>query len=170
MAELDPAEQIKELTSTLENIEAVLDLDAKRTEIEQLREQSADPELWNDQANAQKVTRRLSFLESEVSKVENIRSRIDDLGVLFELAAAENDAETLAEARRELAALRKDISDLEVRTLLSGPYDEREALISINAQAGGVDAADWDADAAADVPPLGGAPRLPDGDLRDLLR
>ena len=76
-------------------------------------------------------------------KVENIRSRIDDLGVLFELAAAENDAETLAEARRELAALRKDISDLEVRTLLSGPYDEREALISINAQAGGVDAADW---------------------------
>jgi len=143
VAELDPAEQIKELTSTLENIEAVLDLDAKRTEIEQLREQSADPELWNDQANAQKVTRRLSFLESEVSKVENIRSRIDDLGVLFELAAAENDAETLAEARRELAALRKDISDLEVRTLLSGPYDEREALISINAQAGGVDAADW---------------------------
>src|SRR5690606_14994487 len=128
---------------TLENIEAVLDLDAKRTEIEQLREQSADPELWNDQDNAQKVTRRLSFLESEITKVESIHSRLDDIGVLFELAAAENDAETLAEARGELESLRSDIGELEVRTLLSGPYDEREALVTINAQAGGVDAADW---------------------------
>ncbi|MEY9215376.1 peptide chain release factor 2 [Thermobifida halotolerans] len=143
MAELDPAEQIKELSSTLESIEAVLDLDAKRTEIEQLREQSADPELWNDQENAQKVTRRLSFLESEITRVEGIRGRLDDIGVLFELAAAEDDADTLAEARTELESLRRDIGELEVRTLLSGPYDEREALVSINAQAGGVDAADW---------------------------
>ncbi|WP_133741903.1 peptide chain release factor 2 [Actinorugispora endophytica] len=143
MADLDPVEQIKELSSTLASVESVLDLDAKRTEIEQLREQSADPELWNDQDNAQKVTRRLSFLESEINKVEGIRQRLDDLGVLFELAAAEDDADTLAEAENELESLRKDVGELEVRTLLSGPYDEREALVSINAQAGGVDAADW---------------------------
>ncbi|TDQ51982.1 peptide chain release factor 2 (bRF-2) [Actinorugispora endophytica] len=143
VADLDPVEQIKELSSTLASVESVLDLDAKRTEIEQLREQSADPELWNDQDNAQKVTRRLSFLESEINKVEGIRQRLDDLGVLFELAAAEDDADTLAEAENELESLRKDVGELEVRTLLSGPYDEREALVSINAQAGGVDAADW---------------------------
>ncbi|RCV55914.1 peptide chain release factor 2 [Marinitenerispora sediminis] len=143
MADQDPAEEIKELSSTLASVESVLDLDAKRTEIEQLREQSADPELWNDQDNAQRVTRRLSYLESEVTRVEGIQRRLEDLGVLFELAAAEDDADTLAEARAELAALRKDVGDLEVRTLLSGPYDEREALVTINAQAGGVDAADW---------------------------
>src|SRR5690606_35534195 len=60
-----------------------------------------------------------------------------------ELAAAENDAETLAEARGELEPLRSDIGAPEVRTLLSGPYDEREALVTINAQAGGVAAAAW---------------------------
>lgn len=143
MADQEPAEKIKELSSTLASVEAVLDLDAKHTEIAELREQSADPELWNDQENAQKVTRRLAHLESMVSKVENLRQRIDDLGVLYDLAASESDSETLAEAERELKTLRADIGDLEVRTLLSGPYDEREALVSIYAQAGGIDAADW---------------------------
>ncbi|MBV2362120.1 peptide chain release factor 2 [Streptomonospora nanhaiensis] len=143
MADLDPAEKIKELSSTLASVEAVLDLDAKQREIEELREQSADPELWNDPGEAQKVTRRLANLESTVSKVGNIRRRLDDLSVLYELAASEDDADTLAEADSELDSLRGDIGELEVRTLLNGPYDEREALVTINSQAGGVDAADW---------------------------
>ena len=63
--------------------------------------------------------------------------------MLFELAERENDAPTREEAERELAALRSEIDQLEVRTLLSGEYDAREALISINAQAGGADAADF---------------------------
>ncbi|GAA3739466.1 peptide chain release factor 2 [Salinactinospora qingdaonensis] len=125
------------------SVESVMDLGAKRTEIEQLREQSADPELWNDQDNAQRVTRRLSYLETEVARVEAIRERIDDLPILFELAETESDPEAKSEAQAELAQLRKDIGDLEVRTLLSGPYDQREALVTINSQAGGIDAADW---------------------------
>ncbi|WP_394356510.1 peptide chain release factor 2 [Spiractinospora alimapuensis] len=134
---------MRDLTSTLASVEAVMDLDAKHTEIDQLREQSSDPELWNDQATAQVVTRRLSALESEVNKVESVRQRVEDLGVLFELAEAEDDPDTRVEAEQELASLRKDMADLEVRTLLAGPYDERGALITINSQAGGVDAADW---------------------------
>ncbi|WP_026128464.1 peptide chain release factor 2 [Nocardiopsis halophila] len=143
MADLDPAEKLKELASTMASVEAVLDLDAKNTEIAELREQSADPELWNDQDHAQAVTRKLANLESTVNKVGSIRQRLEDAGVLFELAASEEDADARAEADRELESLRADIGELEVRTLLSGPYDEREALVSINAQAGGVDAADW---------------------------
>ncbi|MDT0301631.1 peptide chain release factor 2 [Streptomonospora wellingtoniae] len=143
MADLDPADKIKELTTTLANVEAVLDLDAKRREIDELREQSADPELWNDPDRAQQVTRRLSHLESTVSKVGTIRRRLDDLSVLYELASSEDDPDTRTEADNELESLRSDIGELEVRTLLSGPYDEREALVSINSQAGGIDAADW---------------------------
>jgi peptide chain release factor 2 len=63
--------------------------------------------------------------------------------VLFDLAESENDEPTREEAVRELAALRTEIDQLEVRTLLNGQYDAREALISINAQAGGADAADF---------------------------
>lgn len=72
-----------------------------------------------------------------------LKSRVEDIPVLFELAEAENDDSALAEAAQELESLEQDISDVEVRTLLSGEYDEREALVTIRAEAGGVDAADW---------------------------
>jgi peptide chain release factor 2 len=143
VADIDPAQQLKDLASTVASVEAVMDLEAKHTEIEELRERSSDPELWNDQATAQAVTKRLSTLESEVTKVASVRRRLEDLEVLFELAQAEDDADTRAEAQRELETLSREVSELEVRTLLAGPYDERSALVSINAQAGGVDAADW---------------------------
>jgi peptide chain release factor 2 len=69
--------------------------------------------------------------------------RVEDLEVLVELAQAEDDADTLAEAERELISVRKALGELEVRTLLSGEYDAREALVTIRAEAGGVDAADF---------------------------
>jgi peptide chain release factor 2 len=143
VAGLDPADEIAALTSKLASIEAVLDPAAMETEAEGLREQSADPELWTDPDRGQKVTRRLSYLEAELTRLAGLHQRLGDTQVLFELAEAEDDAPTRDEAFRELAALRSEIDGLEVRTLLSGQYDSREALISINAQAGGADAADF---------------------------
>jgi peptide chain release factor 2 len=143
MAGLDPAEEIAALTSKLASIEAVLDPAAMETEAEGLREQAADPELWADQDRAQKVGRRLSYLEAELARLAGLHQRLADTQVLFDLAESEDDAPTRDEASRELAALRSEIDGLEVRTLLSGEYDAREALISINAQAGGADAADF---------------------------
>lgn len=125
------------------SIEAVLDLDKIRADIARLEEEAAAPDLWDDLANAQKVTSRLSFLQGELRRVETLRGRIEDLGVLFELAEAEDDADTRAEAETELDAVKKAVEELEVRTLLSGEYDAREALINIRAEAGGVDAADF---------------------------
>jgi peptide chain release factor 2 len=140
---MDPAEQIKELDATLSGIESVLDLTAMRRDIAALREKAADPELWSDQERAQEVTRRLSHLEGDLNRVEGLRRRVDDVAVLLDLAREEDDQDTLAEAEREAGGLRGDLERLEVRTLLSGEYDEREALVTINSQAGGVDAADW---------------------------
>lgn len=125
------------------SIEAVLDLEKIRADIARLEEEAAAPNLWDDLANAQKITSRLSFLQGELRRVENLHSRVDDLAVLFELAEAENDADTRAEAEAELASVKKAVEELEVRTLLSGEYDAREALINIRAEAGGVDAADF---------------------------
>jgi peptide chain release factor 2 len=140
---VDSAEEIAALTSKLARIEAVLDPAAMRTEVEGLSEQAADPELWADQERAQKVHRRLSYLEAELARLAGLHQRLEDTQVLFDLAEGEDDAPTRDEAVRELAALRSEIDGLEVRTLLSGEYDAREALISINAQAGGADAADF---------------------------
>jgi peptide chain release factor 2 len=143
MAAIDPAEEIKELSSKLTGVEVVLDLDAMRREADGLRETASNPSLWDDTENAQAVTRRLSYLEGEVTRIAGLRGRLDDTQVMFELAAQENDEPTRDEAMRDLATLRDEINQLEVRTLLNGEYDAREALITINAQAGGADAADF---------------------------
>src|ERR1700689_3860168 len=140
---IDPASEISELTATLASVEAVLDLGAMRKEADGLRERSADPALWEDQDQAQQVTRRLSYLDGELARLEALHQRLDDTSVMFELAESENDEPTRVEATRDLSVLRQEMNQLEIRTLLSGEYDSREALISINAQAGGADAADW---------------------------
>src|SRR5690348_463226 len=127
----------------MESIEAVLDLAKMRADIAVLEEQAAAPSLWDNPDEAQKITSKLSHLQAEVRKAEALRGRIDDLGVLFELAEAEDDADTRAEAEAELEDVRKSLDEMEVRTLLSGEYDAREALVNIRAEAGGVDAADF---------------------------
>jgi peptide chain release factor 2 len=125
------------------SIEAVLDLDTLRGEIKRLNEEAAAPDLWDDQVKAQKVTSRLSHVQGELSRVENLRRRLDDLDTLYELGAAESDADTLAEAEADLPGVAKSVSEMEVRTLLNGEYDSREALMTIRSEAGGVDAADF---------------------------
>ena len=143
MAITDFPEHIKSLGATLTSIEKVLDLDRMRVEIANLQEEVAVPDLWDDQVNAQRVTGRLSVLQSELERLVGLRLRIEDVEVLAELAQEEGDAESLAEAERELVKIEKAVESLEIRTLLSGEYDERDALISIRSGAGGVDAADF---------------------------
>ncbi|MEU8433945.1 peptide chain release factor 2 [Streptomyces sp. NPDC029216] len=143
MAVVDVSEELKSLSSTMGSIEAVLDLDKLRADIAVLEEQAAAPSLWDDPEAAQKITSKLSHLQAEVRKTEALRGRIDDLAVLFELAQEMEDADTLAEAEAELVSVRKALDEMEVRTLLSGEYAEREALVNIRAEAGGVDASDF---------------------------
>ncbi|OYO19437.1 peptide chain release factor 2 [Enemella dayhoffiae] len=131
------------LDRSLSSIEKVVDPDSKKAEIASLEEQVAAPDLWDDQENAQRVTSRLSHLQNELNRVEALRSRLEDLGVLVELGTEEGDADSIAEAERELTRLSRDVEAMEVRTLLSGEYDEREAVVTIRAEAGGVDASDF---------------------------
>ncbi|MFT3877821.1 MAG: peptide chain release factor 2 [Propioniciclava sp.] len=143
MAAIDIRAEIADLDRSLSSIESVVDPERKRAEIADLSEKVAAPDLWDDPDNAQKVTSRLSQLNSELDRVGSLRSRLDDLGVLVELAEEEADAGTLEEAHRELTSLRTEIDALEVRTLLSGEYDERDAVVTVRSEAGGVDAADF---------------------------
>jgi len=143
VATTDFPEEFKALDATVTSIEKVLNLDALRAEIAELQEQVSAPDLWDDQANAQKVTGRLSALQADLERITGLRHRLEDLEVLVELGQEEGDADSLAEAESELVRLKGAVESLEVRTLLSGEYDERDALISIRSGAGGVDAADF---------------------------
>jgi peptide chain release factor 2 len=145
LAAVDPDRQadVAALDSTLTSVEQVLDLDSLRARIEKLEHEAADPHLWADQTRAQQVTSELSHTQGELRRVEDLRRRLDDLPVMYELVEEEGGSEDRAEADAELKSLREDIEAMEVRTLLSGEYDEREALVTIRSGAGGVDAADW---------------------------
>lgn len=143
MAIADLEQQISELDRSLTSIEAVVDPETKKKEIAALEEEAAAPDLWNDQENAQRVTSKLSRLQAEIERVSGLRQRLDDVSVLLELAAEEGDPDSVSEATKEVDSLAEAISSLEVRTLLSGEYDERDALVTIRSEAGGVDAADF---------------------------
>ncbi|MFC6045844.1 peptide chain release factor 2 [Nocardioides hankookensis] len=143
MAGPDFDAQIKQLQATMLTIERVLDIDAMRRDIADLSEQVAAPDLWDDQDHATRVTGRLSALQGELDRVTSLRGRIEDLEIMVELAQEEGDGDALADAEAELGRLQKSVEALEVRTLLSGEYDEREAIVSIRSGAGGVDAADF---------------------------
>jgi peptide chain release factor 2 len=139
----DFATALSDLNQALGSIEAVIDPERKRAEIAELEQAVAAPDLWDNPDNAQRVTSRLSVLQTDVDRVVNLRSRLDDLAIMVELAQEEADGAALADAEKELAALQEAIEALEVRTLLSGEYDEREALVTIRSEAGGIDAADF---------------------------
>nr|WP_275578593.1 peptide chain release factor 2 [Yimella sp. NH-Cas1] len=140
---VDFAVELKELRATMKSVSDVTDMGALRAQITDLEEQSGAPDLWDDPDKAQQVTSALSRANSEIERIETMDQRIDDLEVLVEMATEENDADTLAEAERELISIRKAVGELEVRTLLNGEWDQREAVVTIRAGAGGVDAADF---------------------------
>ena len=140
---VDRSSDIKALDATLTSIEKVLDVPKLRQELVDLEEQAAMPGLWDDQEKAQRITGRMSAVQADLKRIDSYRQRLDDLGVLYEMAAEAGDEATEAEAEAELVAITKDIGSFEVRTLLSGEYDERQALVQISPGAGGVDSQDW---------------------------
>jgi peptide chain release factor 2 len=136
--------EIGAIDATLVSIEKVLDLPKLRKLAAELEEQAGVPNLWDDPESAQKITSRLSRTQSIISKLESLRQRVSDLPILIELAQSESDtAAAMADAETELDATKKAVSELEVQTLLNGEYDDRDALITIRSEAGGVEAADW---------------------------
>jgi peptide chain release factor 2 len=135
--------EIKQLRATMKTIGQVLDLDGMRAEIADLGVQVAAPDLWDDQDNATRVTGRLSALQGQLDRYTELDGRLEDVEIMVELSQEEGDASALADAETELAKIHKAVENLEVRTLLSGEYDAREAIISVRSGAGGVDAADF---------------------------
>ena len=142
----DFPQEIKALRTTMDSVREVTDLDALQAQIKDLEAKSGAPDLWDDPEAAQQVTSALSRANAEYERVTGMDARIDDLETLVEMGVEEGGADgagALAEAEKELEEVKKAVGELEVRTLLSGEYDERAAVVTIRSGAGGVDAADF---------------------------
>lgn len=134
---------VTQLSHLLESIEAVKDVPRLKTRKADLEEQASDPDLWNDTENAQRVNSELSRVQNELSMMQKLRQRVEEMPLLFELALDENDESAFNDAIVEVEKCRSEISVLEIETLLNGEYDHRNALVTIRSEAGGVDASDW---------------------------
>ena len=143
MADTDFSAEIDSLRHTLASIEQVSDLDRIKADIAELEQQASAPDLWDDPEEAQKVTSKLSHRQTDLKRITSLESRIEDLETMVELAAEEDEPSLLDDANQELTSIRKALEELEVVTLLSGEYDQRDAVVTIRAGAGGVDAADF---------------------------
>lgn len=132
---------LDKLDTTLTTIEKVMDPEEMAARVRELEQQAADPSLWDDPDHAQQVTTELSGVQAKLKKLNALRQRIEDMPVMYELAEEEGEDTDLAD--EELADLTEAIESLEVTTMLSGDYDDREAVINIRSGAGGVEAADW---------------------------
>ncbi|MDY2940727.1 MAG: peptide chain release factor 2 [Varibaculum sp.] len=142
----DYGQEIAQLHRELENVLAVARPKELREKIAALSEEAASPDLWDDQDKAQSVTARLSHLQADLGRLDNMRQRVEDLDAMLEMAfesEGEEAAEIYADLDKELEKTREALAALQIQTLLSGEYDERAAVVTIRSGAGGVDAADF---------------------------
>ncbi len=104
---------------------------------------AAQPDFWDDQTSAQKTLQELNDLKSNLQQYEQWRSSLEDAKAVLELLEVEDDAGLLYEAESNLTQLNHELDRWELEQLLSGTYDAKGAVLTINAGAGGTDAQDW---------------------------
>lgn len=123
------------------NFGGFFDLSTKIRSIEQIQEQMASPNFWDNAARANKLMRELKVLKNTVEPFDIGMAKLDELKE-FAMIAAE-DTVLLQQIQQSLQALEQTVDQLEVQTLLSGEFDHNNALLSINAGAGGTESCDW---------------------------
>lgn len=143
MAEMEFNQRLASVRETFGAIVEVLNPEKLGRDRDELEAQVAEPGLWDDQSRAQRLTSKLSQAKQSLETIEQVESRLSDAEVLFQMAQEEGDSSSEAEAIKELQVLEKEISKLEVQTLLNGEYDERGAVMTIRSGAGGDDATDF---------------------------
>jgi peptide chain release factor 2 len=121
----------------------VFDLANKATRINQLEDESMAPDFWNDNRKAQAQMQQLNALREEISIWEGIATQLNELHGLTELLEEEPDEEMQDEVAQSLLSIDEQVKKLQFALMLNGEHDEKNALLSIHAGSGGVDAQDW---------------------------
>ncbi|MFO0931871.1 MAG: peptide chain release factor 2 [Planctomycetota bacterium] len=131
------------LRTRLSQVKRVFELDRKREEVAKLEASMAEPGFWDVNETARKTVDRLKVLRTTLEPWAPYEARVDDVGVLLDLAVAENDEAALGEVDTVLDGLKADAERLELQALLSGPRDSMSAYLTVQSGAGGVESQDW---------------------------
>ncbi|MFZ6015725.1 MAG: peptide chain release factor 2 [Patescibacteria group bacterium] len=136
-------DRVADLVSRLEKAWAVLDLDARKEEIDALEVEVSAPDFWSDQDRARGEMQKLSDLKNEFETWNIFKNELNDLSEILDLSEADQDQGVLEDVEIKLKELEENFNRMEFAMLLSGPHDASNAVMSIHAGAGGTDAQDW---------------------------
>lgn len=131
--------ELNKLRDKARDLSSLLKVEAKNKRLAEIEAEVADPKLWQDQDRAKRLMQEKKALEREMTTYQELVGGAEDLVTLTEMAKDEDEADL----RKEFSSLNKKADELEIAALLGGEYDKNNAILSINAGAGGTDAQDW---------------------------
>ncbi|MCY3550456.1 MAG: peptide chain release factor 2 [Candidatus Poribacteria bacterium] len=140
---VDLKNQVEEMQTRLLEIGGYFDLAEKQKELAELEEATISPDFWSNAQRVQKVNQRIAILRDEVGAYEELNLKIEDIQTLVELATEENDESLQTEIVDGLESISNRLEQMELRLMLTGEFDENNAILNIHPGAGGVDAQDW---------------------------
>ncbi|RMH79159.1 MAG: peptide chain release factor 2 [Actinomyces sp.] len=140
---IDHRPRLAELRSRLDEAHGYLRIDELSARRPQLETEASRPDLWDDPERARQVTAELAAVTDDIERYERLRSELEDLETLDELAREEDDEAAAGEVAEGLERLAAQLDELELRSLFTGEYDERDAVCQVKSGEGGTDAQDW---------------------------
>ena len=130
----------------LRELHDVYDIDGLGEKIEELHEKASEPGFWDDPEKSQEILKKTGALEGKLERYNKFQAAFDDIEVMIEMAAEEDEdtqAELVEEIRAEVDKLREGLDAASLETLLTGEYDKNNAILNFHAGAGGTEAQDW---------------------------
>ena len=135
--------KLKDMKKPIDDLADALGMPAMTKEIEALEQESAQPGFWDDLEKSQKVSQRTSLLKTRVGEYEKLLSSYDDAMALIDLGDEAEDESMIEECAEEVDSVAKEYDRLSLSTLLTGEYDDSNAILTFHAGAGGTEAMDW---------------------------
>ena len=135
--------ELRDMRERTDVLKGYLEFDLKKERLDEVEMELAQPDVWNQPERAQELGRERASLEAIVHTIEELDRGVADFGELLEMAAAEEDADTVAEVETEIGRLRGQLEQLEFRRMFSGETDANSAYLDIQAGSGGTEAQDW---------------------------
>ena len=134
---------LAQMEKPIEELGIALDIDGAQENIAKLEKETLEPDFYNDIKNSQKVLQKIKEFTSKIDRFKSLQTDWEDMTTLVELAIAEDDETLLEEIQTGFNSLSENIENMKLETLLSGPYDKSNAIITLHAGAGGTEAQDW---------------------------
>ena len=144
MVELDQIKsELLTLKTPLSEVEASLHINEKEQRIEELQREMEAPDFWDDPEKSQKKTKELKDMQDAVSIIKGLNTQYDDILELIAMCYEENDEAMIPDVQNEFEEFKNTLEEMRIGTLLSDEYDANNAILRLNAGAGGTESCDW---------------------------